>query len=667
MGLWNGFDVSDYMDLRTIIMALDFGHGQCSAYYVSKGNVKGTDLYFDNEQTLIPTALYYSSDGCKIGRQAAGKAKGHSYFKDSPCHFEVKVDGVTKKKMMEDFLEKLMQYIINYNRKVLPDGKNSKILLLVGCPSDYEKWISQKMIYADMIETAMKKVVRDVRVVIMPESRAAFINATKESKLLLNNGVLVLDFGSSTADYTWMQIGKKTIEGSWRLGAFEIETNMLRLALRDYGDVSYGLNDLSVEQHARLEWQMRCGKEIYFNGGTVEEGAITIYEMDGNGNRIKKINPRNGVEIDKDKEVIRFSINEDFMKKVFYEEQITVEDRTGSWAELSRSFVRCVIERLKEQKCMCKNVVLAGGASKMKYLREICEEEFGNAYGKGIQVKCAENPSYSVSRGLAVAAENEIKAEKEKETLIGKVSGITNSCIEKFIKNASEKIAEQNANVVLKVMGVWASDTETRQGERTRNKLSEKTKQALAKECSEDKIRQIMDEEYRIIMLECRERLQKAINEKMEPIYNSCLDRQCYQLDDKKWNYIVEKCDIADIIEINRINFFHWGFLQNIGHNTMEFITTAKDEIADFFNEIFYTDFSTDNEKEYNRQLWSAELSEKERNRLFECEKQCYKQRTQEQFQKILATEIKDNQKSKIAYLAVDALEEAFDIMAFYG
>lgn len=98
MELWNGFDVSDYRDSHTIIMALDFGHGQCSAYYVSSGNLKGTDLYFDNEQTLIPTALYYSSDDYKIGRQAAGKAGGHSYFKDAPCNFGVKVNGVTKKK-----------------------------------------------------------------------------------------------------------------------------------------------------------------------------------------------------------------------------------------------------------------------------------------------------------------------------------------------------------------------------------------------------------------------------------------------------------------------------------------------------------------------------------------------------------------------------------------
>ena len=83
MSLWNGFDISRFIDINTgklkddvVIITIDLGHGQCSACFVEKGGLMGKnpDLAFNNEARIIPSAIFYSEEEIEIGHQAAGKS-----------------------------------------------------------------------------------------------------------------------------------------------------------------------------------------------------------------------------------------------------------------------------------------------------------------------------------------------------------------------------------------------------------------------------------------------------------------------------------------------------------------------------------------------------------------------------------------------------------------
>ena len=72
MSLWNGFDISRFIDKQTgnlqedvVLLTIDLGHGQCSAAFAEKGFIARPDLKFDNEKEIIPSAICYAEGKLK--------------------------------------------------------------------------------------------------------------------------------------------------------------------------------------------------------------------------------------------------------------------------------------------------------------------------------------------------------------------------------------------------------------------------------------------------------------------------------------------------------------------------------------------------------------------------------------------------------------------------
>lgn len=657
MSLWNGFDLSRFIDKQTgslqedvVLLTIDLGHGQCSAAFAEKGFIARPDLKFDNEKEIIPSAICYAEGKIEIGYRAAGKPGCIYYFKDSPAHFDDVIGSHTKRQLMQDFVSKLFESLLENNKsRISPD---SRIILLVGCPSSENEWLAYKKQYAGMIQEAVKGYVKDVGVVILPESRAAFVNIAGKRGLYLDKGILVLDFGSSTADATWMQTGKKPIEKSWRLGASEIEKLMLKLVLEDAG---HHLSDLGFELGALYNWDFRMRKELYFNNEVIAPSPILIPDKNEGKSDI--------VFLKVDGNLMQRVVGYDSENKsAVSAEQIKLrgDGRMGSWAEHCRRFVREVLQEMKSAGCRCQAIILTGGASKMEFIRTICREEIQEAYpGLGIEVERADEPSLSVSRGLAQAALNDQEAENIKKELEKKLRPDIEEELEKFASRAASKLAEKYYSAAIPVIEAWADDSKTPESQRNSKYLRTQISKKFKSTIKDQDVKKIFEKSFGETIGNCRERIQEAVNKHLQNIYQNKLDKDSYTLDEKKWKQIMVKCDVDKLFDSGVPSMLNMNAVGWVMLIVLAIPLLIIDEVLGT-NLVERVDNMLDTRKQ-----WQST-----RQRAYQKSKDNYKDEVKGKLERLITAMIKEQRekdKLQLEELIVGTLDDAFDIMAFYG
>ncbi len=669
MSLWNGFDISEYWDEKqcrfaedVIILALDFGHGQCSMAQL-KADRTIKDWVFDDEAYTIPTAIRYEGNEIKIGRQAAGKEDTIYYFKDSPKHFDDILWGRTKKDLMKDFLGKLMCMAAERNGGI---SKRAKVLLFVGCPSSEEEWLSAKFQYAAMIEDAVRKYIPKIKVVILPESRAACIHAMQNGNLSINQGVLVLDFGSSTADATWLKTGEKALERSWRLGASEIENEMIKEILEKEG---YHMGFLTLQQKALYQFDFRERKERFYNEIPTSSTVIQIFCLDKDGNPVKTINPHTKKRVNATAAVIPVNVDDEFMDAVvgsFGAGRSPYTGRTFSlrgsgksdtWAGHCRGIIRTILQDMKGLGCKCQAVVLTGGASKMQFIKEICKEEARRVYGSGeIRVEMAVNPSLTVSRGLAEAAKQDMQAEEMKSEVIARLKEQIEKELEQFAAYLAKEIGQIYYKRELRILETWADDNVTFPGQRNCITVKNRLKnQSIDKKT----IKSLVREGFKNTVGCCRQRIQRTTNEALEGIYHNKLDEKSYRLDEKKWKRIMEHYDSDALNQLELPDIDGCGLLDYI------FIILIGIPLA-FLDGILDTEMSDALLAHYE----TRELSSGKRKKILEDAKENHLNKIAKEVEERLVKNIEDSRERGALNLEetiASELETAFDLMAFYG
>ena len=668
MSLWNGFNVDRFIDKNiwklekdVEIITIDLGHGQCSSCHVNKsglGIIK--DLVFDNEARIVPTAIRYENGKVEIGEQAVGKDGCIFYFKDSPKYWQDKIGERTKKQLIEDFVRKLFESVImNSDAR----GQGERILLFVGCPSSETEWLAYRKQYAEMIENAVKhaclsragkkKNIKDVAVVILPESRAAFINAAGKNGLYMDLGILVLDFGSSTADATWMQTGRKAIEKSWRLGASEIERLMMKQALSSRG---YSYADLDLKDRELYNWEFRRKKEMYYNNEAVAPSVIFISKKG-----------------EAAPDMIPVYINDEFMARVVGytsemgeaadAEQIRLrgDGETGSWADHCRRFIREVLQEVKSSKCACQAVVLTGGASKMSFIKEICSQEFGKVYdNKNVLIVGADEPSLSVSRGLARAALNDLMAEEKRKELIDALKTDIENELEVFAKDVAENLAEKYYQTAMDVMNVWADDEKTAKKNRNTKYLKGTLQKEYRQRITDKKvIDNVLWESFNKTLLGCREKIQKKVNETLQEIYHNRLDPDSYKLDKELWGKIIARCDPKKLCDPSLPDLININALETV----LVIVLIIPLAVIDGL-------FNTNLIDKLDNYLDTRCLSQPRRKRMAKGTERDYKAELIPNISEIIRKSIskaRENKELNLEELIADALDDAFDIMAFYG
>lgn len=335
------------------------------------------------------------------------------YFKVPPKQFHepcgntptAKASGLTHGMVMACYIYAIVENIIVYSAGDLTEADRPDMKLLIGCPATAD-WTGQKERdeYARLIKAAT-----DVGAVeIIPESRAAIFSSVSGgvTNISASGGAAVFDFGSSTADCTYMLLGRKILEFSWALGASEVERQMSREAL-DRAVQENGPFTADADMLADTVDALRRQKQDYYKGLISPKGKTIVCELgDGIEQPIK--------------------INQPLMNRVTNERKVEINCdsttlRVGSWQDHCRAFYQEARDRiskatytvydadgkLEEHNCTLDTIVLTGGASKMDFIETICREVFPE---ENITIlRNAINPSHTVSNGLgwvSIADEN---------------------------------------------------------------------------------------------------------------------------------------------------------------------------------------------------------------------------------------------------------------------
>lgn len=424
--------------MATKVIGIDLGHCETAAAFPHKnaeknevktlvvndgnGNVGLTQiiLTFDQMKALkghkYPDyALLKKIGPFRIGELPSYVPDGERffYFKVAPKDFHkscgntstAKSCGITHAMVMACYIYAAVDNIIKYNPGDLTEADRPDTKLLIGCPTTAD-WTGtkEKDEYARLV-----KVATGVEAVeIIPESRAAMFSSVGGgvTNVSAAGGAAVFDFGSSTADCTYMLLGRKILEFSWALGASEVERQMTREALEGAIQLN-GPFTPDIGMLADNDAELRALKQKYYDGLIPPKGTSFVCDFSEDVDHTVRINQK---FMDKVTGQRQFQINCD-----------SVTLRTGSWQDHCRAFYQEAKARigkatynvyradgtLEKRQCTLDTIVLTGGASKMDFIEKICREEFPE---QGIQiVRNVINPSHTVSNGLgwvSIADEN---------------------------------------------------------------------------------------------------------------------------------------------------------------------------------------------------------------------------------------------------------------------
>lgn len=375
--------------LETI--GFDLGHGETA---VAKGRVESIEppemLEINNKKNQITALGWHPDLGYLVGEQAliqAGVTQLKIAFKQKPN------SDPNYRKTIRIFLE-TYYHLLQESRQIEGDRCSH---FYVGCPSGWS--ISEREEYQKLLKESGIPLL-----FVVPESRAAFMQAKEGGKLSydkLKSSVLIVDIGSSTTDFTLVKSLHEipTDFGSNALGASLIDKAIFARTLANHEEKALLERVFEEYPHhqARCELACRKAKEDYFSNEQLYSTAQSF------ARGFESIN-----------EQIYFipQVNRAIVEELL--NQPSSELGQKSWIQSFREAVSEAKEKLDQQGIMPKVVLMTGGASRMKFSRQICEEIFPEPE---TQVLPDPEPERCIALGLARVGRWDLRAAAFKEEI----------------------------------------------------------------------------------------------------------------------------------------------------------------------------------------------------------------------------------------------------------
>lgn len=440
--------MQNYHEIKVI--GFDLGHGETALTWVRADNQETApqSLLINNRKSQITAIAHHPKRGILIGDIAFQMSDASTFeiaFKSR------RFDDKVYQKNLHDFVQAIYQHLIS-TTQIQEDDIN---YFFVGCPSGW--WQEEIATYKQILSDNCLPNVNVVK-----ESRAALMHA-KESGIFtikeIQNTLLVIDIGSSTTDYTLVKgISDVPIDFGYDLGASLIDKIILQTTLelhRQYRQenekiirLGEHLNDDEIwqlEEIAQLEeifrqnplyknrCELRCrkAKEEYFTFyESYEDNLVNVGSEDIQ--RKFKFMPL---------------VNGKIMEAILSYPLPQLDNK--NWRDAFQSELQTVKNKLTEENIQPNSILLTGGASKMYFILDICQEIFPD-----IACKRDGEPELSIARGLARWGRVYLRTsgfiEEISKFLDQELANIVGSHIPEFLYKLSEELANGLVDEVIK-------------------------------------------------------------------------------------------------------------------------------------------------------------------------------------------------------------------------
>ncbi|MBO7489486.1 MAG: hypothetical protein J6T88_04325 [Bacteroidales bacterium] len=428
------------------VIGIDFGHGETSAAICRIDTDKDPeDIDFTGTGAkAIPSTMYIETNDGKddiyIGYDAVGKygnGEGgafYAYFKHSYETTDESIDPSIK--TMKLFMWEIYRTICHRRYGELMDGEKIKQnhVVFIACPSQSLQWGNQAMqnyvrIALDAgLPIAGAKIGNDFCLSgIVRESRAAYIRTLQKNEVAqkATEGILVIDYGSSTIDITYYKEGATPIDKGYTFGASAVEEK-----IREYLKVFH--NDLDDYQNPEtlklLEQQFPYkNTKLLFD---IRETKETFYRKYASATEIE-------VKFRFKPQIKSMDLNVWIPKNQLYEDVLTdyIQNVRSVFEDFKMNYIKDNPVTL---------LVLTGGASRMDFAQTLARSVYGNE----VRYIEPQDSSLTVSNGIATAGRADVRMYHLIQELCGNPSIMRPSLFGK-VKNA---MVDEIANRVINVL-----------------------------------------------------------------------------------------------------------------------------------------------------------------------------------------------------------------------
>lgn len=384
------------------VIGIDFGHGETSAAITridSEQDPEDIDLTGTGQKT-IPSVMHVGSENkITLGDGAVHQytkegGNFYAYFKQSPN--TLNEQEIPNLNVMKLFMKTVYETICYRRSGELMEGSTIKQnhVVFIACPSKSQKWDDQAM--QNYVQLALDAGLPIAGVSIddkftlsgiVRESRAAYIRMLQKNEVAQKSkeGILVVDYGSSTIDITYYKEDEHPVDKGYSLGASIVEESILNY-LHEYHkeldgdqapDFLKSLKEQNFPLYTGVLYKMRQQKEDFYSDFEYADFIEFKYRFPAIYGKIK-------LDVEISKATLTQKILKDYIENV-----------------------KCAFVDFKENIIKDKPItllVLTGGASRMNFVHDLAKSVFGD-----VKMLPPQDPSLTVSNGIATAGRADIK------------------------------------------------------------------------------------------------------------------------------------------------------------------------------------------------------------------------------------------------------------------
>ena len=419
------------------IIGIDFGHGETSADIC---NIQWDDNFLLLEDPM-PIEIFNGQKATKsvllvengtdinneltstyyVGQQAIEKylnkhrQKGADRLNQSRfyCYFK-QIPSLMEENGTVEVMKQFMRGIYLQIRKQRSELTDNNHIVYIACPSNDRKWTNEELKnYAEIALDAGLPLVKidDNSIGIIRESRAAFIKArsNRSSNYAIKEGILLIDFGSSTVDLTYYSslYVQKPEDGGDDCGAYHVEDAIFNQLIQD-NDLARQCSEDSTSASFALKLGIRESKEKFYTCNS-EELAISLSATKLSGGKVSG-------------EIEKYYSDDDINKML-----------SSYKSSIKKCFMDYRDNHLNNHPI--KLVFLTGGASRMDFIKDIVCEIF-NYQGDFYREL---DPSLTISNGIALAGRADLRSSSLLDELLPKIDTIVNQ------SDVAEKVIESGS------------------------------------------------------------------------------------------------------------------------------------------------------------------------------------------------------------------------------